>query len=279
MSVDERLAAIVTGLDSVGAASLIMGGHAVRFYGLQRNTIDFDLHLAPDRWGDLPELLWRTNLFSKGLPVEGESWRPASFRRFQIGRLPDGREEWLEFWRSNHLLPAFDQLYGRREIGRYGGQMLPFLSLPDLIRSKETERDFDWHDVATLEEFLDARNFVQVEAGKLDAAAALSKLRSRVGLERFLQANRLKDVDVVSRALSSADNLISQAILLPFAPSAPLADVVPVLEPLVISRLRRMPAASSLHLALIEAARRQYRNHRQAVDKADKQAVRREQAK
>jgi len=48
-------------------------------------------------------------------------------------------------------------LFSRREIGAHGGQQLPFLSLPDLIRSKETERAKDWDDVFYLEEFLDAR--------------------------------------------------------------------------------------------------------------------------
>ena len=110
MTADERLASIVTALESLGLVSLVMGGHAVRFYGLQRNTIDFDLHLAPDRWNDLPDLLARTTL-SSGEPIlEGNSWQPQAFRRFQIGRLADGREEWLEFWRENHLLAPFAEL-------------------------------------------------------------------------------------------------------------------------------------------------------------------------
>ena len=42
--------------------------------------------------------------------------------------------------------------------------MLSFLSLPDLIRSKETEREKDWQDVAVLEEIHDNRLFNQVVA-------------------------------------------------------------------------------------------------------------------
>ncbi len=49
MNPEERLAAIAQALESVGLACLIMGGHAVRFYDLQRYTNDFDLTLAPDR--------------------------------------------------------------------------------------------------------------------------------------------------------------------------------------------------------------------------------------
>src|SRR5262249_36652269 len=116
-----------------------MGGHAVRYYGLARNTIDFDLHLAPDGWDLLTSRLVASGLFAQA-PIEGPSWRPDSFRRFQVGRLEDGREEWLEFWRTNHLLRTFDELATRHEDGEYGGRRLPFLGLPDLIRSKETER-------------------------------------------------------------------------------------------------------------------------------------------
>jgi hypothetical protein len=47
---DERLAQIVMDLDGVGLSCLVMGGHAVRYYGLARTTNDFDLHLAPDGW-------------------------------------------------------------------------------------------------------------------------------------------------------------------------------------------------------------------------------------
>jgi hypothetical protein len=201
MTGDERLAEIVTALESVGLTYLVMGGHAVRFYGLQRNTVDFDFHLAPDRWDDLPELLARTPLFSGGQIVEGDSWRLHAFRRFQIGRLPDGREEWLEFWRTNHLLPAFADLHARRETGPYGGRLLDFLSLPDLIRSKETERFSDWQDVEVLEEFLDARNLARVKDGLMDVSTALASLQSRVGLEAFLQAGRLSIPQDVSPAL------------------------------------------------------------------------------
>src|SRR5262245_43548930 len=91
-----------------------MGGHAVRYYGLSRNTIDFDLHLAPDGWDVLPARLAATPIFAGKPVLEGPSWRPHSFRRFQIGRLPDGREEWLEFWCGNHLLPPFSELIARR---------------------------------------------------------------------------------------------------------------------------------------------------------------------
>jgi hypothetical protein len=127
---EERLAAIVSALESVGLSCLVMGGHAVRFYGLLRHTNDYDLTLSPDGWDDLAARLARTGLFPDTGPVEGNSWRPGAFRRFLLGNLADGQEEWLEFWRRNHLLAPFADLFARRETGEYGGRQLAFLSLP-----------------------------------------------------------------------------------------------------------------------------------------------------
>ena len=81
MSPDSRLAEIITALEAVGLDCLIMGGHAVRFYGLDRNTADYDLHLAPSCWDDLPLKLSRTVLFAGKPLIEGPSWRPDAFRR------------------------------------------------------------------------------------------------------------------------------------------------------------------------------------------------------
>jgi hypothetical protein len=272
---DERLAGIVTALESVGLTCLVMGGHAVRFYGLQRNTIDFDLHLAPDdRWEDLAELLSCTTLFAGGPVVEGSSWRPHAFRRFEIGRLPDGREEWLEFWRENHLLSPFAELHARRETGSYGGRLLDFLSLPDLIRSKETERTSDWQDVDVLEEFLDARHLVRVKDSVMDVPAALALLRSRVGLEGYLQAGHLANPQIVSLALRQTVHSLTQALLLPFSPASALSETTPAVETVVVNRLRTVVPTSPLHLALVEAVRRRYRVEKQAADRRDKEAIR-----
>jgi hypothetical protein len=209
------------------------------------------------------------------LIVEGVSWRPQSFRRFQIGRLPDGHEEWLEFWCGNHLLAPFPELYARKEEGSYGGRTLPFLSLPDLIRSKETTRATDWADVAVLEEFLDNRLLALASRKALALHKALGGLRSRSGFERALLDGLLADVDLVAQALAEAHLGITQALLLPFSPSTVnLPATTPTVEPLILSRLRTVVPSSSLHLALVEAVRRQYRLAAQAADQADKEAIR-----
>lgn len=279
MNPESRLAEIVSALEIANVPCLVMGGHAVRFYGLSRNTIDFDLHITPDRWDDLPERLGAMPLFA-GRPVsEGPSWRPQSFRRFQIGRLPDGREEWLEFWSGNHLLAPFAELYARRETGAYGGRVLPFLSLRDLIRSKETERTVDWQDVSVLEEFLDARLLAEATANSTSLTNALGSIRSRRGFESALQQEFLANPKIVEQALQRAPLAITQAFLLPFNPmigELPLTS--PAIEPVIMNHLRSVAAASPLHLTLVEAVRRQYRLAAQAVDKADKERIRRSQS-
>ena len=80
-----RLAEIVTALKQVGLTVLVMGGHAVRFYGISHNTIDYDLHESPQDWYNLPERLGQSALFAGRPPVEGPTWRPLEFRRFLLG--------------------------------------------------------------------------------------------------------------------------------------------------------------------------------------------------
>jgi hypothetical protein len=275
VNAEQRLAEIVTALEEAGLSCLVLGGHAARYYGLSRTTNDYDLHLAPDCWPDLAPRLAGTALFAGQSVIEGPSWRPNDFRRFLVGRLPDGREEWLEFWRHNHLLAPFAELESRAERGLYGGRTLAFLSLPDLIRSKETERDSDWLDVSYLEEALDARLLAQSAAGAIPLPSALSQLRSRSGYQGHLERGHLNDPDAVRRALQQARLPMTQAYLLPSVPErADLPAPGTPIEPVIVARLRTVTPGSTLHLALVEAVRRQYKLTCQAADRADKQAIR-----
>lgn len=274
MTPDERLAAVVSVLESAGLTCLVMGGHAVRYYGFHRYTSDFDLHLSADGWDDLVERLNRSSLATAGPLPEGPSWRPHAFRRFQIGRLDDGREEWLEFWRENHLLDAFPTLHARRENGEYGGRALPFLGLADLIRSKETERESDWDDVLVLEEFLDARSFAALGAGSADPSTVMCGVRSRRGFERVFQAGLLGNPDVVRTASAATGHPVSWCYLAPFAPGIPDPPPEFGIEPVVVARLRTAGPGSPLHLSLVEIARRRFKARCQAADASNKQAIR-----
>jgi hypothetical protein len=270
---DARLAEVFSQLEGVGVSCLVMGGHAVRFYGLARNTNDVDLHIAPDQWEDLPTRLARTSLLAGQVIREGASWRHGAFRRFQIGTLPDGREEWLEFWRENHLLASHDELRARAERGLYGGREVTFLGLADLIRSKETERDADWQDVTVLEQFLDARLLAGVRSGTVSADEALASLRSQTGLLGYLEAGYLTPPDA-GAALLRTRNPVTQTFLIPFAPNAPVPAPVTPIEPVILARLQSTAPASPLHLALVEVVRRRYIAFCKDADRRDKEMIR-----
>ncbi len=91
MNATVRLLEVTDALIEAGLQFLIMGGYAVRHYGVDRNTFDFDFHVSADSVRNLEEQLRRTRYFSRGELKEGVSWRREDFRRFQIGVLPNGR--------------------------------------------------------------------------------------------------------------------------------------------------------------------------------------------
>ncbi len=273
MNVPDRLAEIVAALRSLEGRFLVMGGQAVRHYGVDRNTLDYDLHLSVDQ---AATLLGR--LQTEGLPgvaagplAEGASWRARAFRRFQIGVLPDGRAEWLEFWLHNHLLPAFDELWSRREEREWRGVIVPYLGLDDLLRSKETERESDWEDIARLEEIADARRLAAARDQR-GTEIALAGLRSRRGFEEALHRGWLANADQVGRALTRVVHPVTEAYLLPAATIrerrwfAGLEAAAVMIEP-----LRTVTVGSGRHLALVEAVRRLAKSAAVAADRADKE--------
>jgi hypothetical protein len=270
VNAEARLAEILAALDELGWSYLVMGGHAARYYGVSRNTIDFDLHVSLPSWSDLKASLERTAYFSAALLEEGPTWRPDDFRRFRIGRLEDGRDEWLEFWRRNHLLPPFEELAGRREVGQYGPRSVPFLGLPDLIRSKETERESDWRDVSLLEEILDARNL----AGVQDAAStahALSQLRSRRGFRQALAERRFEQPSVVLQAFQAATSPITRAWLCPAIDSEEISVLDSgMIGEILAGPIRHTSLGSNRHHALVDAVRRLYKSAAIAADRGDK---------
>jgi len=268
---EHRLAEIARSLEEeAGLDVLVMGGHAVRYYGVDRNTVDYDFFAGIASASDLREHLSHVRLL-RGAP-EGPSWRPRDFARFQIGRLPDGREEWVDFWLRNHLLPDFQQVRDRREQGPYGGRRISFISLPDLLRSKETVRETDWQDIILLEEIHDARNLVAADSA-VRIVTALSKLRSVRGFQRALSMGLFNNHELVRAAGTSSDHPVSYAFLLPLAPGArdPTAFRMP-LKQVYVAPFASAKFASPMHLALVEVVRRAYRRWAVAEDQKDKQA-------
>jgi hypothetical protein len=275
MTPTDRFVRVATALADAGFRFLVMGGHAVRHYGVDRNTLDYDFHLSLEAASELERRLATTGLLPTGQLPEGPSWRPDDFRRFQIGRLPDGREEWLEFWLRNHLLAPFAELWERREEAVLAGRNVSFLSLPDLIRSKETERESDWQDMALLEEILDLRRLANARSDA-EKLALLAGLRSRRGFERALAAGHCRDSALLQRALAAASSLISRALLLPGVPHTPCAPPAghEASWKLLEEPLRKVAPGSARHLALVEAARRFHKQAAMAADRADKERPR-----
>ncbi|MBI4585344.1 MAG: hypothetical protein HY717_15120 [Planctomycetes bacterium] len=274
MNAETRLAEIYEAIVGSGIRVLVMGGHAVRFYGIDRTTIDYDLHLASVDWERLPDVLRRFFLARQESFEEAQSWRPDDFRRFVIGRLPDGREEKLEFWRRNHLLAPFKDLYERRCEGLYGGKRLAFLGLKDLIQSKETEREDDWRDIELLEEIQDDR--LRANTGDPEGIViSLSELRSRKGFERAVSDKFFQNPELVEEAWNRAKNPITLAYLCPYLPkSATAASIQPasMMNEIIEIHLRKTTPGSARHMALGEAVRRLYKRHAMEADRRDKMA-------
>lgn len=219
MTSDERCARIVGELLRQGVPCLIMGGHAVRFYGVERGTSDYDLAVADSAWAGLTDCVSRLAIV-RGPSREGESWRPRDFRRYVVGSLEDGREERVEFWRHNHLLAPWDELFARRRIGRYSGAELPFLGLNDLVRSKETEREDDWRDIQRLEEIGDEERIGSV--ARPGGAVVLAELHSQRGFQIVQARSAFARTDDVEAALDRTRHPVAAAFLLPFRPAITL---------------------------------------------------------
>jgi hypothetical protein len=273
VSASQRLLDITDALGECGIKYLIMGGHAVRHYGVDRNTLDFDFQIAGDHYSDLERRLSQAALFRGTDLKPGVSWRPKNFCRFQIGALPNGREEWLEFWLSNHLLGPFPDVFPRREEVTEGGRTLFYLSLPDLIRSKETERDDDWSDVRLLEEILDSRH-LEKASSRAERVLALAQLRSRRGFEAAEAAGLFGDPALLRDAVNDVNHPVTAAYLLPFLPNAQLPLSLPSFDPAVTAALRQIEPGSTRHLALAEAVRLAYQRGAKAADRADKEQQR-----
>ena len=270
MNADEKLARIVRSLIDGGIDVLVMGGHAVRYYGIDRNTIDFDLvsSLATPE-----ELRLRLpKIESLGNVREEPVWRRRDFARFEIGRLPDGREEWLEFWIRNHLLDDFQSLKVRAEAGRYGGETVSFLSIGDLIKSKETERESDWQDIALLEEIQDARNHAAVESSPDSLQRLLANLRSRRGMDRAIERHLCEDRNAVCNAIAKCTHPATYAFLFPLGEDDGPATVTAPIDAVLFASLRSAIFGSPKHFALVEISRRAYKRHAMDFDRADKQS-------
>lgn len=269
MTPDQRLARIVQLLKKAGVDSLVMGGHAVRYYGVDRSTMDFDLVTSVNS-PDALRLKLKAVDELRGAREE-PVWRHTDVARFEIGKLADGRAEYLEFWLRNHLLADFSELKACAEIGQYGGEAIPFLALSDLIRSKETERESDWQDISLLEEIQDERLLAGANDCSIDKAGILARLRSRRGMDEAIQKGMLGDRTALSRCLLKTTHPVTAAFLAPFLKEPAIQKTIASSVAGIDVMLASVEPGTSRHFALVEIVRRGYKRHAMELDRADKQ--------
>jgi len=149
---------------------------------------------------------------------------------------------------------------------------LSILSLSDLIRSKETEREGDWADVSLLEEIQDARRLAQA-AVKTEPALALRGLRSRRGFERALGLGLMNDQKALEQSVRQCERPVPFAFLLPFIREAeqPASLRLPVDEA-YLPLLRTVEPGGPKHAALVEVVRRAYKRWAMEVDRRDNES-------
>ena len=114
-------------------------GHGRTCGSLLRAQPEYQRLRSASRTGELgrPDARLSTTPVFAGKPlVEGPSWRTGSFRRFLLRRLPDGQEEWLEFWCAN--LPLLRPLWAKRT-GRVW-RPRPVLSLAARLDPEQGDR-------------------------------------------------------------------------------------------------------------------------------------------
>jgi hypothetical protein len=266
---EQKLARIYRILADAGIETLVMGGHAVRYYGVGRNTVDFDLVTAICTPSELRSRL--PPIAALGPLREEPAWRKHDFVRYEIGKLDDGREEWLEFWLHNHLLDEFPKLKSRAETGRYGGEQLAFIGLSDLMRSKETERESDWKDIELLEEIRDERVWAKASRDPQSWAQYLSTVRSRRAMDLAVQKQLVTNNAVVEDAFVHSEQSVAAAFLFPYVNDQRLRQATSILSSTFKSLLSNVEGGSPKHFLLIEVVRRDYKRRAMERDRADKQ--------
>ena len=83
MSPTARVLEVTDALAKSGLQFLIMGGHAVRYYGVDRNTLDFDFHINAEDAEGLTGRLRGTPLFA------GDNLIEANLEGERFSSIPD----------------------------------------------------------------------------------------------------------------------------------------------------------------------------------------------
>lgn len=125
---------------------LVVGGHAVAFYGYPRFTEDLDLYVRPSR-ENAARTMAALQAFGFGnVGIAAEDF-VADDRVIQLGRAPNRVDLLTRLWGVD-----FDEAWARRVTGTLDDLPVAMLSKADLIRNKRaTARPQDLADAAALE--------------------------------------------------------------------------------------------------------------------------------
>lgn len=154
-----------------GARTLLMGGQACVLYGAAEFSRDLDLLVLmnPDNLAcvvsGLNDLLAR----AIAVPVTQPPLSPDLLMRghafhFRCHR-PDVEGLRVDIMSILRDLPPFDELWARRTTLEIDGEAVDMMSVPDLVRAKQTQRNKDWPMIERLMErlYFDVRDSASTE--------------------------------------------------------------------------------------------------------------------
>ncbi len=134
-------------LNAHEAEYLVIGGWAMILNSVVRATEDVDI-LVADHEDNFQKVINALSMLSDGAAKE---LTPNDFKENLVIKIADEVEVDVstQAWTVNYAEAAPNALSKKVE-----GIMIPFLSIPDLIRSKQTQRDQDRVDVEMLRRLL-----------------------------------------------------------------------------------------------------------------------------
>ncbi len=135
----DDLERIASSLNAVGARYAVLGGFAMQYYGFARPTQDLDLLVDPAP-ENVERLRQGLSILSDGAVLEVE---PTDLVDYGVVRVAD---EVVVDLLARACDVTFDDAEPRLEHAVVGSARVPYLSIGDLVRSKQTIRPKDAMD-------------------------------------------------------------------------------------------------------------------------------------
>jgi predicted nucleotidyltransferase len=131
-------------LNARGVEYVVFGGWATIAHGLPRTTLDVDLFVRPTH-ENVERLIDALSEVGHGIARELDADEILARHVFQFAD-----QIRVDIFIRPWGLKDFDDVWARRWAAEFEGFTIPFVSLDDLIRSKETDRKQDREDLEAL---------------------------------------------------------------------------------------------------------------------------------